>query len=121
MHPAIKAALHRIGTLLLATAAGGAMQPGQVAQAAIDTAQQATSPAEQEAWSAAQRADSAVAYQRYLELFPMGVHMEEAFRRIVERSLNRAPSRRLVDIEPALGPAADAKPLSVAAASLSLY
>jgi hypothetical protein len=121
MHPALKAALHRIGTLLLATAAGGALQPGRVAQAAVGTEQQAMSPAEQDAWSAAQRADTAVAYQRYLELFPMGAHMEEAFRRIVERSLNRAPNRRLVDIEPALGPPGDARSLSVAAASLSLY
>lgn len=120
MASALKAALHRIGTLLLAMAAGTAMQPGRVAEAAID-AQQAAGPAEQDAWTQAQRADTAVAYQRYLELYPMGMHMEEAFRRIVERSLNRAPTRRLVDIEPALGPAGDAKPISVAAASLSLY
>jgi hypothetical protein len=120
MHPALKAALHRIGTLLLATAAGAAMQPGRVAEAAID-AQQAASPAEQAAWTQAQRADTAAAYQRYLELYPMGLHMEAAFRRIVEDSLTRAPARRLVDIAPALGPAGDAKPMSVAAASLSLY
>ena len=32
MHPAIKAALHRLGTVLLATVAGGAMQAGQPAR-----------------------------------------------------------------------------------------
>ncbi len=121
MQPALKAALRRIGTLLLATAAGGALQPGRPVQAAIDAARPAAGPAEQEAWREAQRADSAVAYQRYLELFPIGLHMEEAFRRIVARSLNRAPARRLVEIEPALGPPGTARSLSVAAANLSLY
>lgn len=121
MHPAIKAALNRIGTLLLATAAGTAMQPVPVARAAIGAAQQATSPAEEAEWAAAERADTAAAYQRYLEFYPMGIHMEEAFRRIVDRSLQRAPDRRLIDIAPALGPAGEAAPLSVAAADLSLY
>ena len=84
-------------------------------------AQQATSPAEEAEWAAAERADTAAAYQRYLEFYPMGIHMEEAFRRIVDRSLQRAPDRRLIDIAPALGPAGEAAPLSVAAADLSLY
>ena len=121
MHPAIKAALHRVGTLLLATAAGSAMQPAPVAQAAIGATQRAASPAEEADWAAALRADTPAAYQRYLEFYPMGVHMEEAFRRIVDRSLQRAPNRGLIDIAPALGPAGEAAPLAVAAADLSLY
>ena len=121
MHPAFKAALHRIGTLLLATATGGALPAGHQAHAAVEPAQEFANPAEEAAWGEARRVGTAGAYQRYLELYPMGEHMEEAFKRIVERSLSKAPARRLVDIEPALGPPAGTSPLTVAAASLSLY
>lgn len=121
MYPALKAVLHRIGTVLLATATGGAMQPGRSAHGAVEPTQQSPGPAEQQVWGAAQRTGTAGAYQRYLELYPMGEHMEEAFRLIVERSLSRASARRLVDIEPALGPPGGAPELAVAVASLSLY
>ena len=121
MASALKAALQRIGTLLLAAVAGGAVQPAQVAQAALDTGEQAPGPGEQEVWAEATRVDTAMAYQRYLELYPMGLHMEEAFRRIVERSLTRPRPGRLVEIEPALGPPGGSPGVAIAAADLSLY
>ena len=74
MHPAIKAALHRLGTVLLASVAGGAMQPGQAAHGAVGPAEAAVTPADQETWAAARRAGTVAAFQRYLELFPTGAY-----------------------------------------------
>jgi hypothetical protein len=121
MHPAIKAALHRLGTVLLAGVAGGAMQPGQPARGAVEPRQEAVGPAEQETWAAAQRVGTPAAYQRYLELFPLGAYAEEAFRRLVERSLKGQPVQRLVDIEPGAGPGDPPRQRVVAAAELTLY
>jgi hypothetical protein len=121
MSPALKAALQRIGTLLLATMAGGAMHPGQVAHGATQPAQEAVSPAEQEAWTATRRAGTAAAYQRYLELYPTGAFAEEAFRLLIVRSLRARPVQRLVDIQPGAGPGSAPRERVVAAADLALY
>ena len=121
MPPALKAVLHRFGTLLLAATAGAAVQPGTVARGAVDPAQAAVGPAEQETWAAAQRSGSAAAYQRYLELFPTGAYAEEAFRRLVESSLIARPVARLVDIEPGAGPDQPPRERVVAATDLALY
>jgi hypothetical protein len=43
------------------------------------------------AWAAASEAGTAEAYQQYLEAFPAGRHAEEAFRRLIEGSLEVAP------------------------------
>lgn len=43
--------------------------------------------ADDAAWAAARSADTAEAYQRYLEEFPVGRHAEEAFRSLVERGV----------------------------------
>lgn len=45
---------------------------------------QQPSNADDAAWAAARRADTAEAYQRYLEEFPVGRHAEQAFRALVE-------------------------------------
>lgn len=62
--------------LLVAALAGGAA----VAQA------QAPSDRETAAWEAARAAGTVEAYQRYLELYPLGEHAGEAFREIIELS-----------------------------------
>jgi hypothetical protein len=121
MHPALKAALHRLGTVLLATVAGGAMHSGKPVLGAVDPTQQAANPAEQETWASAQRAGTASAFQRYLELFPTGAFAEDAFRLLIERSLQQRPVAELVDIEPGAGPGTAARQRVVAAADLSLY
>lgn len=121
MHPALKAALRRLGTVLLASVAGGAMQPGQVAHGAVEPAQEVVTPAEQEIWDAARRAGTLSAYQRYLELFPTGAYAEDAFRLLIERSLPARPVTRLVDIEPGAGPGTAPRERVVAAADLALY
>lgn len=121
MSPALKAALDRCRTLLLAAVAGGAAGMGGTAPAAIGPQSQAVTPAEAAAWSAAQRARTPEAYQRYLELFPIGPHAEEAFRLLIERSFQRQPVPQLVDLEPALGPGVPERTRVVAAADLALY
>ena len=63
----------RLRTLLLAAAAGGAVQVPYASQAAI-------SPQEQAAWDRARGSGNADAFQRYLELYPTGDYAEEAFR-----------------------------------------
>ena len=121
MHPALKAALQRLGTVLLATVAGGAMQPGHRAQGAVEPTQQTLTPAEEDTWAAARRAGTASAFQRYLELFPTGAYAEDAFRLLIEQSLRARPVTRLVDIEPGAGPGGAPAQRVVAAADLSLY
>ena len=121
MHPAIKAALHRLGTVLLATVAGGAMQAGNPSHGAVEPTQEAVTPAEQETWAEAQRAGTGSAYQRYLELFPTGAYAEDAFRLLIERSLRARPVAQLVDIEPGAGPGSAPHRRVVAAADLTLY
>ena len=121
MRPALKAALHRLGTLLLATVAGSAMQPGEPTYGAADPEQVAGNPAELETWSDARRAGTVAAFQRYLELFPTGTYAEEAFRRLIERTLRDRPVERLVDIRPAAGPDELPRERVIAAADLTLY
>lgn len=43
--------------------------------------------ADDAAWAAARSADSAEAYQRYLDQFPVGRHADEAFRSLIEESV----------------------------------
>jgi hypothetical protein len=124
MRPALKAALDQLRALLLAAAAGGAGQLGGQAQAAVDPAEQRqelVSAAEQKVWAEAQQANTAEAYQRYLELFPTGQFAEDAFRLLIERSLTALPVKALVDIEPAAGPGDLPRERLVAAADLALY
>jgi hypothetical protein len=58
--------------------------------APVGHAQQRPS-ADDAAWAAASEAGTAEAFQGYLEAFPAGQHAEEAFRRLVEGSLESAP------------------------------
>ena len=120
MSPALKAALTRLGTLLLATVAGSGVQPA-VVRAQADTQQVPAGPNDQETWTAARRAGTVAAFQRYLELFPTGAYAEDAFRLLVEQSLRARPVARLVDIEPGAGPDSPPRQRVVAAAELSLY
>ncbi len=122
MPPALKAALERCRALALAALAGGAAGLGGDAPAAVDPGALANAAAaETAAWTEAQRARTPEAYQRYLELFPIGQHAEEAFRLLIERSFQRRPVPRLVDNEPAPGPAGVERTRVVAAAELALY
>jgi hypothetical protein len=50
---------------------------------------QAPGDSEAAAWQAAQAAGTIEAYQRYLEIYPLGPHAAEAFRSIVELSTER--------------------------------
>jgi hypothetical protein len=49
-------------------------------------AQQSTDP-DDSAWASAQQMGTADAFQRYLEEFPVGRHVEEAFRGLVEQQV----------------------------------
>ena len=82
----------RLRTLLVAAAAGGAVQVPHAGQAAI-------SPQEQAAWDRARGSGSAEAFQRYLELYPTGVYAEQAFRILIEKSW-RAPKRKAPPASP---------------------
>jgi hypothetical protein len=52
---------------------------------------QEPSSADDAAWAAASEAGTAAACQQYLEAFPAGQHAEEAFRCLIEGSLEIAP------------------------------
>ena len=121
MRPALKAALDRIRAVLLAAVAGGAAQIGGQAHGAVEPEQPVLGAAEQQSWAEAQQRRTAQAYQRYLELYPTGRIAEEAFRLLIERSFQTLPVRRLVDIEPPLGPSGAGVERVVAAAALALY
>lgn len=121
MPPALKAALARARTLLLAAAAGGAAQLGGQAQAVIEPEMPTAQAAERRTWEEVSEARTPEAYQRYLELFPTGEHAEEAFRLLILRSFERQPVRRLVDVEPVPGASGLTRERVVAAAELSLY
>jgi hypothetical protein len=82
----------RLRTLLVAAAAGGAVQVPHTGHTAI-------SPQEQAAWDRARGSGSAEAFQRYLELYPTGVYAEQAFRILVEKSW-RAPKRKAPPVAP---------------------
>ncbi len=49
-------------------------------------AQQAADP-DDSAWTSAQQLGTAEAFQRYLEQYPVGRHVEEAFRGLVEQQV----------------------------------
>jgi hypothetical protein len=67
-------------TLLLATLAGAPAVHAQGLPSSDDAA-----------WAAAVAADTPEAYQQYLEEFPAGGHVEEAFRLLIESQLEDAP------------------------------
>jgi hypothetical protein len=121
MSPAFRAARQRFRSLILAVLASGAAGMVGDAPAAIDPQAQDPSAVEMAVWNEAQRAGTPESYQRYLELFPIGQYAEEAFRRLIERSFERQPEPRLVDVLPPLGPGAAPRTRIVAAAELALY
>jgi hypothetical protein len=121
MPSALKAALERCRALLLAIVAGGATQLAGHAEAALEPELRQARAADERSWVAAERSRTPEAYQRYLELFPTGVHAEEAFRLLIELSFERRPVTRLVDIEPPAGSLGEPSQRVVAAADLSLY
>lgn len=57
--------------------------------AALASSAQAQTPADadEQAWSTARQLGTANAYQQYLEQFPVGRHVEEAFRNLVEEQV----------------------------------
>jgi hypothetical protein len=57
-----------------------------LASSASPAPAQAPGDSEAAAWEAAQSAGTIEAYQRYLEIYPLGPHAAEAFRSIVELS-----------------------------------
>lgn len=59
------------------------------ALAALAGSAQAQTPADADdrAWTNAQQLGTAEAYQQYLEQFPVGRHVEEAFRGLVEEQM----------------------------------
>lgn len=61
----------------------------------------AQSPLDREAaeWNAAREAGTVEAYQRYLELYPVGAYAGEAFRAIIELSID--PALGVYRIDPA--------------------
>jgi hypothetical protein len=120
MRPALKAALERLRALLLAAAAGSAAPLAAHAQAPAAEAAPVSGD-EERAWAEAQARDTSAAYERYLELYPIGRYVEEAFRLLVERSLRGRPVMRLVDIEPAAGPGGVTERRTLETAALALY
>lgn len=60
-----------------------------LALAALASSAQAQTPgdADDQAWSRAEQVGTAQAYQQYLEEFPIGRHVEEAFRSLVEEEV----------------------------------
>ncbi len=117
MPPAMKAVLDRWRAVALAVLAGGA----PLAAVGPEAQSQSAGAGEAAAWAAAQQAGTAEAYQRYLELFPIGARAEEAFRLLIELSFQRRPVTRLVDVEPAAAAGVPEQTRVVAAADLALY
>lgn len=72
----VAAMMASLRALVIASFAGSTSAPAQQPADADDAA-----------WSNAQSSNTPDAYQRYLEQFPIGRHAEEAFRSIVERSV----------------------------------
>lgn len=77
--------------LIAALAGGGAAQ-----------AQRVVDPSEEAAWNAARSAGTSAAFERYLDLYPVGRYAEEAFRCIVELSVDPA-AVCAVDPDPGAG------------------
>lgn len=75
--------------LLVAALAGGA------------TLAEAQTDREAAAWEAARAANTVEAYQRYLELYPLGEHAGHAFRQIIELSeLEETPPSTIAPAAP---------------------
>ncbi len=126
MPSAMKAVLARWRAVALAVLAGGVAgvaggHGGGAPLAAVGPEAQSAGAGEAAAWAAAQQAGTAEAYQRYLELFPIGARAEEAFRLLIELSFQRRPVTRLVDVEPAAAAGVPEQTRVVAAADLALY
>ena len=66
--------------LAIAALASGTLGHGQ-AQQPID--------AETATWNWARAQNTLEAYQRYLELYPLGIHSTEAFRAVIELTLSQ--------------------------------
>lgn len=75
---------------------------------------QAQGPADREtaAWDAARGEDTVDAYQRYLELFPLGRHSGEAFRCIVELTVD-PDADSICSLAPGAGPPTSSRGLGV--------
>jgi hypothetical protein len=58
-----------------------------VALASSGVQAQAPADPDDQAWANAKELDTAEGYQRYLEQFPVGRHVEEAYRGLVEEHL----------------------------------
>ncbi len=110
MRPVVRKWLERARLLLLAAGAGHA------AHAAAPANQSAVRITEAQVWQAAREIGTAEAYQRYLQLFPVGSYAEDAFRCIVEQSVGLNSCA----IEPA-GGAAGVSAAAVAGTLLALY
>jgi hypothetical protein len=68
-------------------------------------AQQPTAP-DDAAWDAARRADTIDAFQSYLEQFPTGHHVEDAFRSLIEQQVESELGTAAANM-PSRGVAAD--------------
>ena len=75
----LRALIVSLRAFLIAAIAGGG--GGAQAQRAVDPSEEAT-------WSAARGAGTSAAFERYLDLYPVGRYAEEAFRCIVELSVD---------------------------------
>ncbi len=80
MRPVVRKWLERARLLLLAASTGHAAQAAVPGNGAVRIT-------EAQVWQAAREIGTAEAYQRYLQLFPVGAYAEDAFRCIVERSV----------------------------------
>jgi hypothetical protein len=87
----LKALITGLRAFLIAAIAGG----GAAAQA-----QRAAGTGEEAAWNAARAAGTVGAYERYLELYPVGRYAEEAFRCVVELSIDPGAA---CSIDPGVG------------------
>lgn len=67
----------RIWAVVIASLPGAGVQAQQPADA------------DHAAWQAARSADTYQGYQRYLDQFPIGRHADEAFRRMIEESIDQ--------------------------------
>lgn len=74
------AVLLSLRALVIAALIGAPIAHGQELPSADDAA-----------WAAAVAADTPEAYQQYLEEFPAGRHVEDAFRLLIESQLEVAP------------------------------
>ena len=81
------AAMNRLATLIISLRA---LVIAAVAGAPAAHGQRVPG-SDEAAWAAAVEADTAEAYQQYLEDFPVGRYAEDAFRALIESQLEVAP------------------------------